>query len=179
MLGPDFAVTDLTGRTDVPEVEESGGTFEQNAILKAVTISRLLPELVVADDSGLEVDALGGAPGVYSARYVGARATDADNVMKLLHELESVPDESERGARFRCVVAVARRGSVLRVFNGVVRGVITRAPVGSHGFGYDPVFKPAGADRTFAELGEATKNAISHRARAVADLQAALRGDLL
>jgi XTP/dITP diphosphohydrolase len=174
MLGAEFTVTDVAGRTDVPEVEESGSTFEENAVLKAVTISRLLPDLVVADDSGLEVEALGGAPGVYSARYAGEGATDAENVAKLLAELANATSEDEPAAQFRCVLAVAREGTVLQIFNGVVHGVITRKPAGTRGFGYDPVFKPDGSALTFAEMGDAAKNAISHRARAVEQLRAFL-----
>ena len=174
MLGEEFTLHDLSGRTDLPEVEESGSTFEENATLKAVTISRFVPDLVVADDSGLEVEALGGAPGVYSARYAGDRATDADNVTKLLAELATLGIDHEAAAQFRCVLAVARGGKALRLFDGAVRGVIARRPAGKHGFGYDPVFKPEASDRTFAELGEHAKNAISHRAQAVAQLRAYL-----
>ena len=174
MLGEEFTVRDLTARSDLPEVEESGSTFAENATLKAVTISRLVPDLVVADDSGLEVDLLGGAPGVYSARYAGERATDADNIAKLLAELAALRIGDETGAQFRCVLAVAENGRVLHLFDGVVRGVITPRAAGVHGFGYDPVFKPEGSDRTFAELGESAKNAISHRSRAVVQLRAFL-----
>ncbi len=170
MLGPEFRVTDLTGRTDLPEVEETGSTFEENATLKAITISRLVADLVIADDSGLEVDALGGAPGIYSARYSGEKATDAENIDKLLRDLDAVTP-SGRAAQFRCVIAVAQSGSLRRRFDGVVRGTITASRAGAHGFGYDPVFKPEGADQTFAELGDAAKNAISHRAKAVVQLR--------
>jgi XTP/dITP diphosphohydrolase len=174
MLGAEFTVADVAGRTDVPEVEESGRTFEENAVLKAVTISRLLPDLVVADDSGLEVAALDGAPGVYSARYAGERATDAENVAKLLVELANASTADEPAAQFRCVLAVAREGTVLQIFNGAVHGVITRTPAGTQGFGYDPVFKPGGSALTVAEMGDAAKNALSHRARAVEQLRAFL-----
>ena len=179
MLGADVAVTDLTGRSDLPEVEETGSTFEENAALKALTISRLVPQLVVADDSGLEVDALGGAPGVFSARYAGEKPTDAENVAKLLRELEALGVDDEADAQFRCVLAVARAGSLLHTFDGLVRGVISRHAAGTSGFGYDPVFKPHGADRTFAELDEDAKNAISHRARAVARLRCFLEREAL
>ncbi|HSH37181.1 MAG TPA: non-canonical purine NTP pyrophosphatase, partial [Chthoniobacterales bacterium] len=124
MLGPNFRVTDLTRRTDLPEVEESGGTFEENATLKAVTISQLLPGLVVADDSGLEVEALGGAPGIYSARYAGPHASDRENVAKLLAELAAAGAAGAPVAQFRCVLAVAEGGTVLRTFDGAIRGVI-------------------------------------------------------
>src|SRR3989440_6573050 len=104
ILGPEFAVRDLSGERDAPAIEETGSTFAENAILKAVAISRRFPGLVVADDSGLEVDALGGAPGVYSARYAGANATDADNITWLFSELRAVPQDRPRTARFRCVL---------------------------------------------------------------------------
>ncbi len=171
LLGPEFEVSDLTGSGDLPEVKETGSTFEENARLKAITISRLVPGLVVADDSGLEVDSLGGAPGVYSARYAGERPTDSANVDKLLSELASLQDPNHRTAQFRCVLAVAREGQLLRLFQGVVRGVITSQPAGTTGFGYDPVFLPEGSHRTFAELGAEAKNAISHRASAVSQLR--------
>ncbi len=171
MLGPRFCIRDLTGRRDLPEVEETGSTFEENATLKAVTISRFVPELVVADDSGLEVDALGGAPGVYSARYAGEGAADSDNVAKLLAELARNGVTAEPAAQFCCVLAVAQTGKLLRTFEGIVRGAIARAAAGGGGFGYDPIFKPEGSQSTFAELGEAAKNGVSHRARAVAQLR--------
>ena len=171
MLAPQFVVTDLTRRTDLPNVEESGRTFEENAELKAVTISRLVGGLVVADDSGLEVDALGGAPGIYSARYAGEQASDRDNVTKLLAELVPLLTDAQRAAQFRCVLALAREGKMMGVFSGTVRGVITRQPSGGGGFGYDPVFKPEGYERTFAEMSDEAKNEISHRARAVKQLR--------
>ena len=171
MLGGICIVTDLTARTDLPEVEESGHTFEENATLKAVTISRLVEGLVVADDSGLEVEALGGAPGVYSARYAGAHASDSDNVAKLLAELASVGVDYDPTAQFRCVLAVASRGALLDLFSGAVPGVITRAPAGSQGFGYDPVFRPHGSSSTFAQMSDEAKNAISHRAAAIRQLR--------
>ena len=171
MLGGQFSVVDLTDRRDLPEVEETGSTFAENAALKAVTISRCVPDIVVADDSGLQVDVLGGAPGVYSARYAGEAASDADNVSKLLGELAVAGIAGEPAAQFSCVLAVAKDGNMLRTFEGIVRGVITRTRAGAAGFGYDPIFKPEGSKRTFAELNAAAKNAISHRARAVAQLR--------
>lgn len=167
LLGPDFYVTDLTAHA-FASVEESGGTFEENAMLKATAASRALPALAVADDSGLEVQSLGGAPGVYSARYAGENATDADNVAKLLATMRNI---REREAQFRCVLALAEAGETVAVFEGTVRGQIAHAHAGPGGFGYDPIFVPAGYDRTFAELGPDVKNAISHRARAVARLR--------
>ena len=173
ILGAEFAVSDLASFRESARVDETGATFVENAILKAVAVSQQIAELVVADDSGLEVDALGGAPGIYSARYAGARASDAENVAKLLDELARC-DADARGARFRCALALAREGKVLGIFEGVVEGTIVRTPRGSAGFGYDPVFQPAGLTQTFAELLPADKNRISHRARAIELLRAAL-----
>ena len=125
--------------------------------------------LILSDDSGLEVDALGGAPGVRSARFSGENATDSDNRKKLLNELEVVNAQGEsRTARFRCVIVFARGGQKLADFNGVVEGKIADLEKGKGGFGYDSLFIPQGHDMTFAELSSDTKNAISHRANALA-----------
>lgn len=173
ILGPGFGVRDLVDVAQLPVIEETGRTFEANAVLKAVETSKHFPELVVADDSGLEVDALEGAPGIYSARYAGEKATDAANVAKLLGELAR-RDPAPDSARFRCSLALARHGELLGIFEGVIAGTIVRVPRGSAGFGYDPVFRPEGYDQTFAELSPADKNRISHRARAIGSLRAAL-----
>ena len=173
MLGAEFDVRDLASAPNSAPVEETGFTFAENAILKAITVSKQFPELVVADDSGLEVDALGGAPGIYSARYAGERASDAENVAKLLAALARC-DAGSHAARFRCALALAREGEVLGTFEGVVEGTIVGIPRGSVGFGYDPVFQPAGSTQTFAELSSREKNRISHRARAIQALRAAL-----
>jgi XTP/dITP diphosphohydrolase len=173
ILGAEFEVRDLANAPQSAPMEETGLTFAENAILKAVAISKQFPALVVADDSGLEVDALRGAPGVYSARYAGERASDAENVAKLLAELARC-DADARGARFRCALALAREGKILGIFEGVVEGTIVRTPRGSAGFGYDPVFQPAGLTQTFAEISPSEKNRISHRARAIQSLRAAL-----
>ena len=170
ILGPEFTVSDLTLRADLPAVKETGSTLEENATLKAVAISRLVPGLVVADDSGLEVDALGGKPGVYSARYAGEHASDSDNIAKLLRELAASGTDGGAAAQFRSVLVLAQLGNVMGVFHGVVRGTITQKAAGTRGFGYDPIFKPDGSARTFAEIGDEVKNAISHRARAIAQL---------
>lgn len=170
-LGHEFVVSDLRTLPDAPEVEETGTTFEENAGLKAVAASRLTDLLVVADDSGLEVDALGGAPGIYSARYAGRNATDDENVSKLLHDLARADINADAPARFYCALALARQGSVEQTFAGEIRGRITGPPRGAHGFGYDPVFVPDGDTATLAELGETVKNRISHRARAVNELR--------
>src|SRR5436190_289396 len=114
IFGRDFAVRDLSGEPDAPVIEETGSTFAENAILKAVGISKRFPGLVVADDSGLEVDALGGAPGVFSARYAGPAATDAENIAQLLSELRKLSNRQSFTARFRCVLAVAREGEIVK-----------------------------------------------------------------
>ena len=168
LLGENFTVRDLTSKTDLPAIVESGATFEENAVLKAVTISRIFPrEIVVADDSGLEVEALGGAPGIFSARYAGENASDRRNVEKLLRELQ---DARDRSARFNCVVALARNGQVMTTVAGEVVGAIAECARGENGFGYDPIFVPNGFSQTFAELTSETKNKVSHRARATAAL---------
>jgi XTP/dITP diphosphohydrolase len=173
ILGDTFDVRDLTDVAELPAVEETGLTFEANAVLKAVETSKHFHGLVVADDSGLEVDALQGAPGIYSARYAGERATDEDNVAKLLAELDRC-DPAPHSARFRCALALAQGGEILETFDGVVEGTIVSAARGSAGFGYDPVFQPQGFEQTFAELSPAEKNRISHRARAIRALRARL-----
>ncbi len=172
MLGREFEVTDLVG-SSLPIVKEIGTTFAENAILKAGQTSRLMNGYVVADDSGLEVDALDGAPGVYSARFAGVRATHAENIEKLLAALAQCQPE-RRSARFRCVLVFARRGEILGTFNGVVEGLITDKPRGNDGFGYDPIFQPTGFNQTFGELSPVIKNEISHRARAMKSLRTAL-----
>lgn len=174
ILGPDFAVRDLAGESAAPVVEESGATFVENAILKAVAISKWSGDLVVADDSGLEVDALNGAPGVYSARYAGVGATDRENIARLLAELRRSGAQPPFTARFRCVLALARGGEVMDTFEGAVEGTIVEAPRGQGGFGYDPVFQPAGSTQTFGELPADAKNSQSHRAKAIGRLRAAL-----
>lgn len=170
ILGPDFAVCDLSSLPDMPEVEETGTTFEENATLKAVAASMLFEGWVIADDSGLEVDALGGAPGVYSARYAGPQAEDGDNNALLLKNLDGV-DGGERSARFRCVIVLARAGRKLAAFAGVVEGVIVNEHKGGGGFGYDPLFVPEGYHETFGQLPAQVKNSLSHRAKALAKLR--------
>jgi XTP/dITP diphosphohydrolase len=174
ILGPEFMVRDLSEEFELPAVEETGATFAENAALKALDTSRHFAGFVVADDSGLEVDLLGGAPGIYSARYAGSDASDRENVAKLLAELAGYPNDRPASARFRCVLALARGGKLLGTFEGVVEGTIVDQPQGSAGFGYDPVFQPVGFTQTFAELAPAEKNRISHRARAIQLLRANL-----
>jgi XTP/dITP diphosphohydrolase len=176
ILGPEFKVCDLGAHPEVSEIRESGTSFEENAKLKAVAASKQLPALVIADDSGLEVDALGGAPGIYSARYAGANATDRDKVDKLLRELARArAKEDRRRARFRCVVALARYGNLLGTFEGIVEGRIANEVRGDSGFGYDPIFIPEGFAQTFGELSSEVKNGISHRAKAIRALGDKLR----
>jgi len=178
ILGPDFAVRDLSGEREAPAIEETGTTFAQNAILKALGISKQFPGLVVADDSGLEVDVLDGAPGVYSARYAGTNATDAQNIARLLAELSALWDQRPFAARFRCVLAVASDGKLRNTAEGFIEGTIVDAPRGRLGFGYDPIFQPIGFDQTFGELPSETKNKISHRAEAIRALRSALLSGL-
>ncbi len=161
---------DLPG---APEVEEDGATFEANAAKKALALARFAGGWALADDSGLEVDALGGAPGVQSARYAGPSARDADNLAKLIAVMAGRPD---RRARFRCVLALAGPGGAVHTVAGACEGRLIEQPRGAGGFGYDPLFVPDGHTRTFAEMPAAEKNALSHRARAVAEARRAWAG---
>jgi XTP/dITP diphosphohydrolase len=158
--GPDG----LPGIGPVPEIEETGATLEENALIKARTVFRITGIPSISDDSGLEVDALGGAPGVISARYAGENVTYDDNNRKLLDALSGTP-EGRRTAHFRCVAAYAGPGAEHSV-EGRCEGRIGGAARGAGGFGYDPLFIPDGYDRTFAELPVNVKNAISHRSAA-------------
>ncbi len=170
ILGSDVLLHSLADYLNAPEVVEDGDTFEANAVKKAVTIAAHTEHITLADDSGLEVDALNGAPGIYSARFSGEDATDSRNNEKLLNELKAVSQES-RTARFRCVIALATPGGSIQTANGVLEGTILNAPRGDHGFGYDPLFLVPNLGFTLAELPPEKKNPISHRGRA---LQAAL-----
>ena len=178
LLGPTIHVTDLNSAPEIKIAEETGTTFAENAILKAASVSQdrhLQGRFVVADDSGLEVDALGGAPGIYSARYAGEEANDERNIEKLisgLHERKVPPEK--RTARFRCVIALAQKGKLLGTFEGIVEGMIVDPPRGKNGFGYDPIFQPVGFKKTFAEMPAELKNRISHRGKAIAALSKAL-----
>jgi XTP/dITP diphosphohydrolase len=147
------------------EVEESGTTYTENALAKARGYAEMTGMLTLADDSGLDVDALDGAPGVYTARYGGEGLSDRERYLLLLEALEDVPDE-ERTARFRCVIALVWPSGQEALTEGAVEGRIAREPRGEHGFGYDPVFYVPEYDRTMAELPARIKNQISHRARA-------------
>jgi len=175
ILGPKFELRDLTANPEISEIVESGKSFEENAKLKAIAVSKELSGLVIADDSGLEVAALDGAPGIYSARYAGDKATDKENIDRLLGELGRIgAQRDQRRARFRCVLALARNGQMLGTFEGIADGAIVDQPRGSRGFGYDPIFVPNGFGHTFAELPAELKNKISHRAQAIHALAAKL-----
>ncbi len=158
-------VRDLSEFPDAPEVEEDGDTLEANALKKARSAHAHTGLPALADDTGLEVFYLLGAPGVYSARYAGEQATYDDNNRKLLDAMKQVPAR-KRDARFRCVVAFVYKGEA-RTFEGAIDGHIGIERRGTNGFGYDPVFYPAGDTRSYAEMSDTEKNAISHRARAV------------
>lgn len=148
------------------EVEEDADTFEGNAVKKAISVARCANKTAVADDSGLEVYALNGAPGVRSARYAGENADDIANIRKLLEEMKDIPDE-KRGARFVCCIAVAYPDGKVETFFGFVEGRIGIEPRGRMGFGYDPVFYPEGYNETFAEMPPEKKDALSHRGKAL------------
>ena len=161
-----FTVLGLDALTDRTPIEETGTTFEANARLKAEGYSLRTPHLVLADDSGLEVDALGGGPGVLSARYGGPDLTDPERCTAILEKLASTPD-GERTARVRCVLALAKAGRTLATFDGVVEGTILREPRGANGFGYDPIFFHAESGCAFAELTREAKALVSHRGNAL------------
>jgi XTP/dITP diphosphohydrolase len=174
ILGPGWQIRDLTSLVHAPKVEESGATFEENAALKALAISKIMTGLVLADDSGLEVDALAGAPGVYSARFAGPNANDAENRFLLVRQLENLGGQ-EFPARFRCVMVLASQGELLGSITGIVRGKVILEERGNSGFGYDSIFIPHGYTETFAELQPEIKNSLSHRGRALAEVLEFLR----
>lgn len=164
-----IAPSDIGG---IEEVEETGSTFEENAILKATVIAKHNHTYVFADDSGLEVEALNNRPGVYSARYAGIGATNEQRIEKLLKEMEG---KVNRKARFVCVIAISDPNEKVMTFRGEIYGKIIFAPRGKNGFGYDPIFQPDGYDKTFAELDSEIKNKISHRALATNKALAVLK----
>lgn len=152
---------------NIVEPEETGETFAENAVIKAVYYAQETGLAALADDSGLEVAALNNAPGVYSARYAGEKATDAEKISKLLNEMKTVKEEN-RSARFVCAIVLTdKTGKIIFQAEGVCGGKIALAPAGKNGFGYDPVFIPEGFDETFGELSGAIKSNLSHRARAI------------
>ncbi|MDQ6699410.1 MAG: RdgB/HAM1 family non-canonical purine NTP pyrophosphatase [Acidobacteriota bacterium] len=154
----------LPGMDEIAPCEETGSTFEENAILKAEYYGKLADGLLFADDSGLEVDALDGAPGIYSARYAGQGATDLENNRLLLENLLRIEN---RGARFVCVIALSDRGRLLKTFRGEVEGMILRVARGTEGFGYDPLFYYPPFGRSFGEVEKERKFGVSHRGKAL------------
>ena len=172
---PGLELETMAALPEAIDVVEDRDTFRGNALKKAMEIATVAGIPCLADDSGLEVDALRGRPGVYSARYAGEGSTDSENNAKLLDELSGIADD-ERTARFRCaIVIVDQSGRELAMAEGACEGRIGSEPRGSHGFGYDPLFVPEGYAQTMAELGPETKNEISHRAKAAAKLVPILR----
>lgn len=167
MIGDRFEVVDATAFPAFPEIEETGTTFLENARLKAEGISKHVDGWVLSDDSGLEVDALDGAPGVWSSSFGGEEGNHAKNNSRLLTEMAG---RADRSARFRCTMVLARGGEERANFSGSVEGRLVDALHGTGGFGYDPLFIPEGYDTTFAELGDVVKNTLSHRARALAQI---------
>jgi XTP/dITP diphosphohydrolase len=169
-----LSLRNLADFPKIEDVEETGATFSDNAVLKARSYARQTGLWTLADDSGLEVDALGGAPGVFSARYGGEGATDGARIERLLGELSQFSGR-ERRARFICVIAIADTlGQIANISTGKCEGMIAHAPRGDKGFGYDPVFIPDGFQQTFGELPSEIKQDISHRARAVKEAQSFL-----
>ncbi|QTN33375.1 RdgB/HAM1 family non-canonical purine NTP pyrophosphatase [Akkermansiaceae bacterium] len=174
IIGGRFEVLDVTAFPDLPEIEETGTTFLENARLKALGISRRTDGWVLADDSGLEVDALGGAPGVWSSSYGGEEGNHALNNQRLMREMQG---KAERSARFRCTLVLAKGGQEMGVYLGVVEGKIAERPSGNGGFGYDPLFIPDGHDLTMADLGAGVKSQLSHRANAIRAFSEALENE--
>lgn len=167
----DVQVTSLLDlKEPIEDIEETGTTFEENAILKASTIAEKLAMPVLADDSGLEIDALDGRPGIYSARYAGEEKDDQKNLHKVLEEMRDVADE-ERSARFVSVLAIVRPNQEPVVKRGTCEGTIIHVPTGENGFGYDPIFQPKGSKLTMAQLTADQKNAISHRGNALKQIE--------
>jgi XTP/dITP diphosphohydrolase len=152
----------------IPDVQEDGTTFDENAFKKASFTAKVLGLPALADDSGLEVEALGGAPGVHSARYAGPSATDQERAAKLLQEMEG---KTNRAAAFMCVISVAVPSGVALTYEGRCEGLIAEAPAGENGFGYDPIFYYPPLKKTFAQLSPAEKNRVSHRGKALAEVK--------
>ena len=176
--GYDIRFLTLDSFPGCPDVEEDGKTFRQNAVKKAVQVAKYTGCLAIADDSGLEVKALGGAPGVFSARYAGVDADDGKNLNKLLLEMKGLNNE-HREARFVCCIALALPDGHCKTFSGYAKGNIAKKTRGFNGFGYDPAFYPAGHGRTFAEMSDTEKDALSHRGKALKRLYIYLKKQLL
>jgi XTP/dITP diphosphohydrolase len=164
----EFGAEPLPGLAGIPPCEETGNTFEENAIQKALYYSRFTGEYVFADDSGLAVDALNGAPGVFSARFAGPRATDEANNQRLLQQMSGIAD---RGAHFACVIALARGGQLVKTFRGEVEGRLLQEPRGTGGFGYDPLFYYPAFGCSFGEIPLEKKQTVSHRSKALAAMR--------
>jgi len=173
--GSQLEIEPIPNFDQIPQFEESAPTFAENSAGKALHYSSFTDQIILADDSGLSVAALGGAPGVLSARYAGPNATDMDRIKKLLHQMEDV-EEGARSARFICVTSIAARGRAMVVASDFVAGVITREARGRGGFGYDPVFIADGLDHTFAEASQKEKNSLSHRGKAFRRVLALISG---
>ncbi len=174
-LLPGYCIRSLSDFPNLPDVPETGHTFAENAALKALAVSTSVPGMVLADDSGLCVDALSGMPGIFSARYAGVHGDDAANNEKLLGELAALPSQAPFRAHFACAMCLARNSQVLGEFMGILHGSISLTPCGSGGFGYDPLFIPDGFASTLAELSPEQKNSISHRAKALEQVVTFLR----
>lgn len=175
--GFDLRFLTLDAFPGCPEVVEDGRTFRANAVKKAVTVANFSGLPALADDSGLAVDALGGAPGVFSARFAGEEADDLKNMRKLLKDLKGVASD-KRTARFVCCIALALPAGQVKTFTGKAEGTIGQGPKGDNGFGYDPIFYPTGHSRTFAEMTADEKDRLSHRGKAMKKLYAYLRKSL-
>lgn len=178
-----FRVKTLLDYPDAPDIEETGKTFEENALLKAVGISNIFQKIVIADDSGLVIDALDGRPGVYSARYAGTDKDDEANIQKVLFEMKDVPEE-KRTAHFHCTLALVVPGKDPIIVEGTCNGLILTEKRGNNGFGYDPIFYLPHLKKTMAEITSEEKNRISHRGNAIRKLyehvqEAMERGDFL
>lgn len=170
----DYNVIGINELLEDFDVEETGVTFEENARLKSEAAAKVLNKTVIADDSGLEITALNGAPGVYSARYAGIHKSDEDNIDKVLHELN---DKTDRDARFVCVISMTTAQGETHTFRGTVEGEITLSRIGENGFGYDPIFYVPEMKKTMAQLTPEEKSEISHRRKAIDQLQIFIEGE--
>lgn len=177
LRGLPITVRSIDDYSGIPEIKETGQTFEENAAIKAQSIFKTTKTAVLADDSGLEIDALGGKPGIYSNRFGGEGLSDVEKCRLILSLMENIP-EDKRSARFRTAVCIIDRNGNSYFTEGVCEGVITHEPVGDNGFGYDPIFHLPDIGKTMAQLSQEEKNAISHRGRALRDAVEVLKGIL-